>query len=249
MRFRKAALLAAGLAVCLSGGASAQGVTVSGTGLTTTITATVAPKRLPKRGGVPVKLIVVGHRSTDTQSGSNPDVLEGIELLLDRQLSIDTKGLASCPTVKLSGVEPSVARKRCGRALIGRGQLVETYKLAEQPPTIFRHTILFFNAGGAVVAYETTVAASAPSHHFPASATLIGNARRLKVPIGLVDTSEASFRFIFDRTWRQRKSKHSYLSARCQTGTIKSRFRLKIRLHGNVPSNVTRAASQRCIAH
>ena len=161
MRYHKAGMLVVGLAVCLLGAASARGVTVSGTGLMASVTATVTPKRLPKKGSAPIKLVVTGHRSNDTGA------FNGVELLLDRQLSIDTKGLASCSASTLQSIEPSTARKRCGRALIGHGQLTDTYKLAEQPPTTFRHSVLFFNAAGAVVAYETTVAVSAPSHHFP----------------------------------------------------------------------------------
>ena len=245
MHHRRAGLLATFLVAGLLGVGSAQAATVARPGLDVTTTARVAPTKLPARGSAPVTLTITGHTTQSLSEGSN--TLRLIEVVLDRQLTTDTTGLGRCKPDDLAGLQPSAARKRCGSALIGHGLRTETGQLVEQPPFELRHTILFFNGGGTVLAYENTTLSTAPGEHFPATAYPIGNGHRLKLPIGVGTASTAtSFRFTLGRTWSYKGQKRSYLNGQCRTGSLKNRFTLKITGDGGAVSTVSETSTERC---
>jgi hypothetical protein len=108
-----AALLAVG--VC----ASAYAITAEVGPVWVSATATLHPRELPAHGNAPVYLSSVTR--VGTHDGSTPPTLQTLLFQLDKNGTIDTKGLPTCTSAKLEGTTPAQARKRCAGALVGKG--------------------------------------------------------------------------------------------------------------------------------
>ena len=144
----------------LVGVASAYALKIEINGITVSATATVAPRELPAKGGVPVEVESVTRvKATD---GSTPSPLSQLNFKFDRHGYVDTKGLPVCTSAKLAGTTPPVARKRCAGAIVGEGVGRALVSLPGVPPTEISSPLTFFNAppqGGKpsliIHAYET----------------------------------------------------------------------------------------------
>lgn len=223
-RTRAGALLTATLLTGLIGAESANGITVSRPDMEATVTASVAPTRLPARGGAPVTLTVEGsiNRPDDTV----PSPLHAISLLLDHQLTVTTTGLAIC-TTKLALAPAAYARKHCGQAQIGSGTVDETLIFPEGsgiPPSERHAGVLFFNSRQGVLMF-TYLLHPGPGE-VRSSVVSIGSGRRLRIRMGPALGSTASFRFRFGRIWHDGGERRSYLSGRCATGTLRTKITL-----------------------
>lgn len=231
----------AALLTVLVGARSAEGITVSRPDMEATVTASVAPTRLPARDGVPVTLTVAGNLSRPDDTVPSP--LHAISFLLDRQLTVKTAGLPVC-TVNLPGAPPAYMRKHCGQALIGSGTTDETliYPEGSGIPPLNRHSdLLFFNARRGVRMY---IYLPHPSPGQVRSVMVsVGTARRLRIRMGAGLGSTASFRFHLGRTWHEDGKRYSYLNGRCATGTFRTQITLSFTdgdLSGTEPQGCTR---------
>ncbi len=234
--------LAVLLTLGLVGPVGAQAVTASKPGIDATVTASVAPTRLPARGVAPVTLTIAG---TVTRADPTvPSPLRSIDLLLDRKLAVDTTGLPICPLGKLHGGAPvAYARKHCGAALIGSGTVDEAFRFPEGsaiPPYDRHYAALFFNGRGGVLMYIYFPHPAGPSEA-GSDVVSIGSGHRLSIRMGAGLGSTASFRFRLGRTWHDDGERHSYLSGRCKGGTLKNQITLSF-----ADGDVSEAAPQRC---
>ncbi|HEX8050535.1 MAG TPA: hypothetical protein VF504_03630 [Solirubrobacterales bacterium] len=112
-------------------------------------TATLQPRELPGRGNAPVFLSSVTR--VGTRDGSTPPTLKTLLFLLDKNGTVDTKGLPVCTTTQLEGTTPSEARGRCAGALVGKGTAKVLVALPGRPPFRTTSPLSFFNgppAGG-----------------------------------------------------------------------------------------------------
>jgi hypothetical protein len=116
-RKRRIGVLAAFLVAGICAGAYA--ITIEVGPLWVSATATLQPRELPPHKNVPVFLSSVTR--VGTHDGSTPPTLQTLIFELDKNGSIDTKGLPTCARAKLEGTTPSQARKRCADALVGKG--------------------------------------------------------------------------------------------------------------------------------
>lgn len=136
---------AAALAVLLAAGicAAAYAITIEVGPVWVSATATVRPRELPRRGNAPITLSSVTR--VGTHDGSTPPTLKTLLFVLDRNGTVDAKGLPACTTAKLEGTTPAQARKRCAGALVGEGTAKVLVTMPGQAP--FRATSLlsFFN--------------------------------------------------------------------------------------------------------
>jgi hypothetical protein len=153
-------LIAAG--IC----ASAYAITAEIGPVWVSATATMQPRELPARGNAPVFLKSVTR--VGTQDGSTPPTLQTLLFLLDRNGSVDTKGLPVCTTAKLEGTAPAQARKRCAGALVGKGTGKALVTMPGRAPFTIATPLSLFNgppAGGGPTliahAYETVPAPKA----------------------------------------------------------------------------------------
>ena len=229
----------AALLTGLIGAGSADGITASRPDMEATVTASVAPTRLPARGGAPVTLTVAGSISRPDDTVPSP--LHAISLLLDRQLTVRAAGVPIC-TVNLPGAPPAYMRKRCGKALIGSGTTDETiiYPEGSGIPPLNRHAdLLFFNGRRDVRMY---IYLPHPSPGQVRSLMVsVGTARRLRIRMGAGLGSRASFRFRLGRTWREDGKRYSYLNGRCAAGTLRTQITLSF-----TDGDISQAEPQGC---
>lgn len=99
--------------------ASAYAITAEVGPVWISATATLKPRELPPHGNRPVFLTTVTR--VGSHDGSTPPTLQTLLFELDKNGTIDTKGLPTCSAAKLEGTIPAQARKRCGGALVGTG--------------------------------------------------------------------------------------------------------------------------------
>jgi hypothetical protein len=151
------AFLAAG--IC----ASAYAITAEVGPLWVSATTTLKPRELPAHGNAPVFLSSITR--VGTHDGSTPPTLKTLLFQLDRNGTIDTKGLPTCTTAKLEGATPAQARKRCAGALVGKGTGKALVTMPGRAPFQITSPLSFFNAppsGGRPTliahAYETVPA-------------------------------------------------------------------------------------------
>lgn len=163
-RSRRLAAFAVLLAVGLC--ASAYAITAEVGPVWVSATATLKPRELPAHGNRPVFLSSVTR--VGTHDGSTPPTLETLIFELDRNGTIDTKGLPVCKPSKLEGATVSQARKRCAGALVGKGtgkamvtmpgrapfQITSPLSLFNGPPSGGKPTLLAYG-------YETVPAPQA----------------------------------------------------------------------------------------
>lgn len=140
--FRKAALLAAVLAV----GASATAYAIGGNfgPVFVSVTATMQPRELPKRANAPITLSSVTRISA--KNGATPPTLQTLRFLFDKHSSIDAKDFPVCTTAKLEGTTPAQARRRCAGALVGKGKGEALVTMPGQAPFKIASPLSFFNA-------------------------------------------------------------------------------------------------------
>ena len=126
-------------------------------------TATLKPRELPTHGNAPVVLSSITR--VGTKDGSTPPTLQTLLFQLDRNGTIDTKGLPTCTAAKLEGTTPAEARKRCAGALVGKGTGKALVTMPGRAPFTITSPLSFFNGprdGGRPTliahAYETVPA-------------------------------------------------------------------------------------------
>jgi len=132
-----AALLAAG--IC----ASAYAITAEVGPVRVSATATLKPRELPARGNAPVFLSSITR--VGTRDGSTPPTLQTLTFQLDKNGTVDTKGLPTCTSAKLEGTTPAQARKRCAGALVGKGTGKALVTMPGRAPFTITSPLSFFN--------------------------------------------------------------------------------------------------------
>jgi hypothetical protein len=140
--FRKAGALALLLAVAAC--ATAYAITAEVGPVWVSATATMQPRELPKRGNAPISLNTVTR--VGTHNGSTPPTLKTLIFLLDRNGTVDTRGVPVCTTAKLEGTTPAQARKRCAGALVGEGTGKAQVTLPGRAPFTISTPLSLFNA-------------------------------------------------------------------------------------------------------
>jgi hypothetical protein len=155
---RRLIILTAALALLACGSAYALTAEIGETFVSAT--ATLTPRTLPPKGNAPVTLSNITR--IGTKDGSPAPALKTMEFLLDKNGTIDTKGLPTCTIAKLEGTTTSQARKKCAGALVGTGVGKAQVNLPGQAPKTMTSPLSFFNgppSGGKptliVHAYET----------------------------------------------------------------------------------------------
>lgn len=215
-RTRTAFLTIAALLTGLVGAESAHAAALSGAGISGTVTASVKPSSLPKRGSAPVTLSVEGTVGDGT--------FKSLTLTLDRQLTISAAGLPICQPGDLTGVVPAGARRKCGGALVGSGGLTQRFQYPEQPPFDVHVPLLFFNgAGSRLLSYAYVPGPEGAYADAKASPTKGG-----VVPFVLpfFGGATTAFQFHIGKTWHRSGHRLGYLGGRCATGTLRNRIRL-----------------------
>jgi hypothetical protein len=191
-----------------------------------------SPKALPKHQNAPIK--AWGGGKLSTLSGELPPVLKGFVLEFDRHGAVDTAGLPHCTKGKLVATDVAAARRACKDAIVGKGFGTAVVKFPEQGPIKVGSPITLFN--GPKKDGDDTIIAHAHLD-YPGPTTFI-------VPIVIEKIHKGVFGYRVSveipkiaggyghpiagsakvgRLWTFKGKKHSYISARCETGHFESR--------------------------
>ncbi len=140
-KIRRLILLTAALALVACGTAYALTAEIGETFVSAT--AKLEPRALPAKGNAPVTLSNITRIGTKDGSATPP--LKTMEFLLDRNGTIDTKGLPTCTIAKLEGTTTAQARKKCAAAMVGTGVGKAQINMPGQPRKTMTSQLSFFN--------------------------------------------------------------------------------------------------------
>lgn len=191
-----------------------------------------APKALPKHENAPIR--AWGGGKISTLSGELPPVLKGFVLEFDKHGAVDTRGLPHCTTGKLQATDVAAARRACKDAIVGKGFGKAAVAFPEQKPIMVGSPITLFN--GPKKGGDDTIIAHAHLD-YPVSTTFIvpivierihhgALGYRVKVEIPKIAGGYGhplSGSAKVGRIWTFKGKKHSYISARCETGHFRAR--------------------------
>jgi hypothetical protein len=111
-------------------------------GLQITFDANFSPNVLPRDRPAPVDVKI--HGGVATTDGSHPPPLRWIEVALNRNGRLFTKGLPACSASLLQSTSTETALDRCRPALVGQGKFRAQVMLGREIPAAGR--ILAFNS-------------------------------------------------------------------------------------------------------
>ena len=111
-------------------------------GLLITFDANFTPNVLPRERPAPVNIEI--HGGIATTDGSHPPPLRRLEVALNRNGRLFTRGMPVCSAPTLQSTRTETALKRCRPALIGRGRFRAQVMLGREIPAAGR--ILAFNS-------------------------------------------------------------------------------------------------------
>lgn len=190
-----------------------------------------APEALPRHENAPIT--VHGGGRISTVSGEDPPILETIELEFDRHGALDTTGLPVCTVAKLRATTVAQARRNCPGAIVGTGHGHAIVKLPESRPIAADSPITLFNgppkgSNATVIAHAFTTVTGPTTFIIPIVVERIHNgvygyrtkARIPKIANGYGIPISGSLKI--GRTWSYKGVKHSYISARCETGHLQA---------------------------
>jgi hypothetical protein len=215
-----AAALAAAALLCCAALASAE-IVQKGT-LRVTFNGQIAPVKLPRTEPAPVS-VQLGGKITTTDK-STPPKLERILLAINSNGVIQTKGLPACSLGKLNSVSAATAKKVCGGALIGHGNVTSRVSLPGQGAFASNGLLLAFN--GKFKGHPAVFAQVESGPPLPLTYVIVFEVKKTKGTFGteLIGTlppiaSEygyiSAFNLSLGATYHYMGQKLSYASASC----------------------------------
>jgi len=220
------------IAVALFATGAANAALVQVNGLVLTADGGFTPRELPKRAFAPIDF--QGTANLKAVGGGPPPPLQQVVLDFDRDGRLETTGLPVCQPASLEEVTPAEARRVCAGAIVGTGHVQASIPLASgpvqanSPVTFFNgpqeggHPTVILHARTTVPAVQTfviTIPIERRKGWFRYRATIdvppilggLGSLVHLDAKIG--------------RRWQYRGREHSYTSARCSDGVLRTRGR------------------------
>jgi hypothetical protein len=138
------AVLLFALTAVLLGAASASEAEVEQLGnLRIHFSAEFMPRSLPRRHPAPIKVTIQG--SVASTDGSHPPPLQQLEVKLNRNGRLFTRGLPTCRPSLLQSTSSNEALARCGDSLVGHGSFSADLALGSNEPILSDGEILAFN--------------------------------------------------------------------------------------------------------
>ena len=182
----------------------------------------IAPLRLPRHGMAPVSVLMGGKVKTTDKS--TPPKLETIILDINRHGRLQADGLPRCPLAKLNSISSNGARKACGGALVGHGNVTSRITLPGQGTFSTNGPLLAFN--GRYHGHTAIFAQVATGAPLPLTYVIVFEVRKAAGKFGtsLIGTlppiaSEYGYISAFDLALSRRYSSHgeklSYAEAGC----------------------------------
>lgn len=142
MRRRTAIAAVAAVAVLLTA-ATAGGELIQEGNLRVSFDGSFTPKSLPRDRPAPVTVAVEG--AIATTDGSRPPVLQEVEIAINRNGLISTRGLPTCTTSQLQSTTTEQALERCRGARVGSGSFEARIDFTGAQPVPAHGKVLAFN--------------------------------------------------------------------------------------------------------
>jgi hypothetical protein len=190
------------------------------------------PEALPRNHNAPI--VIFGGGKVSTISGELPPVLDELNFEFDRHGAIDTTGLGVCTQNDLIATDVPAARRACGDAIVGKGFGRGVVAFPEQAPIRAGSGLTLFNGpmkhGNHTVLVHFHLDVPAPTTFtIPVEIKRISNgiygyrteAKIPKIAGGYGHPLSGSL--TVGRQWTFKGKKHSYISARCETGRLQGR--------------------------
>lgn len=105
----------------------------------------IKPHALPRTGTAPVS-VTVDSSFTTTDESDPPPQLRQIAIGINREGKIYDRGLPTCQVRRIQPSTIAAARRICGGAIVGSGQVQVQVDLPNQPPFTFKGPMLVFHA-------------------------------------------------------------------------------------------------------
>lgn len=180
----------------------------------------IAPKRLPRDGGAPVK-VTVGTRISAAADAAAPR-LRRIEIAINRHGRIDPSGLPLCEVDDIQPATTAKALQACRGALVGHGRFLAQVAVSRQSAFPSEGRIVAFN--GTYRGRPAILAHVYGSDPLPTSLTLpfvLGKASgifgtKLTATLPYSDDGYVTgIELILDRVFTYRGERRGYASASC----------------------------------
>jgi hypothetical protein len=197
-----------------------------------------APTKLPKHEDAPIKIYGAGKAST--KSGELPPIVDTLEIEFDRHGHVETKGLEVCRSGRLQSTNVPAARKACPNAIVGKGRGSAIVKFPEQDPIPISSPITLFNGpkqGGndTIIAHAFTTVPVPTTFIVPVAIEKInhgvyGYRTKARIPkIAGGAGHPISGNITVDRKWTFKGRRFSYVNARCETGHLQAKVKVKFK--------------------
>jgi hypothetical protein len=148
MRSRTAKPAVAGILVALAlivaAVANAETETQFIGNLEMTVTAQLAPKKLPREGRAPVA-VSLGWKVATTD-GTQPPTLKNLRIEINRNGILDPTGLPICPYAKIQPASTARALKNCRSSLVGKGSFSALVGIEGQESYVAEGKMVVFNS-------------------------------------------------------------------------------------------------------
>lgn len=232
MRKRLTLILALGAALAVAVAAIAVAAnsfktTVRAGNLELTFSGKVTPKALPKKTLSPISLTVSGK--IGTIDGTHPPALKEIIDEIDKNGTVNAKGLPVCKSGQLQATDTKHAEAACKSAIVGTGKTNIEIAFPEQAPIQVPSPLLAFNGGvkGGVTTIFVHAYITVPTPLAIVTTVKIkkvhngryGQHTVASVPVIAGGSgSPTSFSLTFHRLFTYKGKKQSYFLAKCPDG-------------------------------
>ena len=105
----------------------------------------IAPRALPREGVAPVA-VSVDSTFKSAEGADPPPQLRRIAIAINKGGRIFDRGLPTCRVQRIQPSTIAAAKRICGGAIIGSGNVRVRVRLANQPPFTFKGPLLVFHA-------------------------------------------------------------------------------------------------------
>lgn len=225
-------VLLIGCVLALVGASSAYALKIGFGNIAMEIDGDFAPKALPKNRDVPIK--IQGQASIRTKDGSHPPVLKTLTIEYDRNGHVETRGLPHCTVRKLENTDVKTARRKCPKAIVGRGNGRAVILFPDSRPIPAKSPLTIFNGpkfrGDATVIAHAYLTVPVPTTFtVPVRIERIRKGRygyRTKAKIPAIAGGYGSPVFgklVINRRWKFRGKRMSFVNARCVGGRLQAR--------------------------
>lgn len=232
---KKKAIALAALALLIAAGTASALVLEAGD-LIVDANGGFAPTKLPKHEDAPIK--IYGGGKASTKSGELPPIVETLEIEFDRHGHVETEGLEVCTAARLQSTTVPAARKACPNAIVGEGEGSAIVAFPEQKPIPISSPITLFNGpkqhgDDTILAHAYTTVPVPTTFIVPVVIEKIhhgvyGYRTKARIPkIAGGAGHPISGHITVDRKWTFKGQKHSYVNARCETGHLQAKVKVR----------------------